>query len=38
MIGDPWVLVGFGQTMTLAKFLNAVGPDDLTPDAIVDAR
>ena len=35
-IGDPWVLVGFGQTMTLAKFLNAVGPDKLTPDAIVE--
>ena len=35
-IGDPWILVGFGQTMTLAKFLNAVGPDDLTPDAIVE--
>jgi branched-chain amino acid transport system substrate-binding protein len=36
MIGDPWILVGFGQTMTLAKFLNAVGPDDLTPDAVVE--
>ena len=36
MIGDPWMLVGFGQTMTLAKFLNAVGPDNLTPDAIVE--
>jgi len=33
-IGDPWVLVGFGQTMTLAKFLNAVGPDKLTSEAI----
>jgi branched-chain amino acid transport system substrate-binding protein len=36
MIGDPWILVGFGQAMTLAKFMNAVGPDNLTPDAIVD--
>ena len=36
MIGDPWILVGFGQTMTLAKFLNAVGPDNITPDAIVE--
>ena len=36
MIGDPWILVGFGQTMTLAKFLNAVGPDDLTPEAVVE--
>ena len=36
MIGDPWILVGFGQTMTLAKFLNAIGPDDLTPEAVVE--
>ena len=28
-IGDPWMLVGFGQTMTLAKWLNAVGADNL---------
>ncbi len=34
MIGDPWVLVGFGQAMTLAKFLNEAGADSLTPDAI----
>jgi branched-chain amino acid transport system substrate-binding protein len=34
-IGDPWVLVGFGETMTLAKWLNAVGPDNLTTAAIV---
>jgi branched-chain amino acid transport system substrate-binding protein len=34
-IGDPWVLVGFGQTMTAAKFLNAVGPDNITTDAVV---
>jgi branched-chain amino acid transport system substrate-binding protein len=34
-IGDPWVLVGFGQMMTLAKWMNAVGPDNLTTDAIV---
>ena len=34
-IGDPWVLVGFGQAMTLAKWLNAVGADNLTPDGIV---
>ena len=34
-IGDPWVLVGFGQMMTLAKWINAVGPDNLTTDAIV---
>jgi branched-chain amino acid transport system substrate-binding protein len=35
-IGDPWVLVGFGQTMTLARFLNAVGPDGATPDAVLE--
>jgi branched-chain amino acid transport system substrate-binding protein len=35
-IGDPWILVGFGQTMTLAKFLNAIGPDNLTPEAVVE--
>ena len=34
-IGDPWVLVGFGQTMTLAKFMNALG-DDVTSDGIVE--
>ncbi|MGZ4724128.1 MAG: ABC transporter substrate-binding protein [Ilumatobacteraceae bacterium] len=34
-IGDPWVLVGFGQMMTLAKWLNAIGPDKITTDAIV---
>jgi branched-chain amino acid transport system substrate-binding protein len=34
-IGDPWVLVGFGEAMTLGKWLNAVGPDNLTTDAIV---
>ena len=34
-IGDPWVLVGFGQMMTLAKWLNAVGPDKITTDAIL---
>ena len=34
-IGDPWILVGFGQMMTLAKWLNAIGPDKITTDAIV---
>jgi branched-chain amino acid transport system substrate-binding protein len=33
-IGDPWVLVGFGQAMTLARFMNAVGAD-ITSDGIV---
>jgi branched-chain amino acid transport system substrate-binding protein len=34
-IGDPWVLVGFGQMMTLAKWLNVIGPDKITSDTIV---
>jgi branched-chain amino acid transport system substrate-binding protein len=36
LIGDPWVNVGFGQVLTLAKWLNAAGADNLTPDAIVE--
>jgi len=35
LIGDPWVNVGFGQMLTLAKWMNAAGPDNLTPDNIV---
>lgn len=34
-IGDPWVTVGFGQTLTMIKWLNAVGADNLKTDAIV---
>jgi branched-chain amino acid transport system substrate-binding protein len=34
-IGDPWVLVGFGQVLTLARWLNSVGADGLSADAIV---
>jgi branched-chain amino acid transport system substrate-binding protein len=34
-IGDPWVLVGFGQVMTLAKFMNGAG-EDVTADGIVE--
>ena len=34
-IGDPWVLVGFGQMMTLAKWLNDIGPDKISTDSIV---
>jgi branched-chain amino acid transport system substrate-binding protein len=34
-IGDPWVLVGFGQVMTAAKFMNALG-DEITPAGIVE--
>ena len=35
-IPDPWVLVGFGQAMTLAKWLNAIGPDDISTEAILE--
>jgi branched-chain amino acid transport system substrate-binding protein len=35
-IGDPWVLVGFGQVLTLARWLNAVGADNLASEAILD--
>ena len=33
LIGDPWVNVGFGQMLTLAKWLNAAGTDT-SPAAI----
>jgi branched-chain amino acid transport system substrate-binding protein len=36
LIGDPWVNVGFGQILTLAKWLNGAGIDNLTPEAITD--
>jgi hypothetical protein len=35
-IPDPWTLVGFGQAMTLAKWLNAIGPDNITTEAILE--
>jgi branched-chain amino acid transport system substrate-binding protein len=34
-IGDPWVLVGFGQAMTLARFMNSLG-EDVTPEGITE--
>ncbi len=33
---DPWVIVSFSDVLTTVKFLNEVGPDNLTSDAIVD--
>ena len=30
------MLVGFGQAMTLAKWLNAIGPDDISTEAILE--
>jgi branched-chain amino acid transport system substrate-binding protein len=35
LIGDPWVLVGFGQAMTLGKWMNALG-DNITPEGITE--
>jgi branched-chain amino acid transport system substrate-binding protein len=32
---DPWTPVAFGQTLTVVKWLNAIGPDRITPQAIV---
>jgi branched-chain amino acid transport system substrate-binding protein len=32
---DPWVIVSFGSVLTTIKFLNELGPDNLTADAIV---
>jgi branched-chain amino acid transport system substrate-binding protein len=33
---DPWVIVSFATVLTTIKFLNEVGPDALTTDAVVD--
>jgi hypothetical protein len=33
---DPWVIVSFGSVLTTIKFLNEVGPDNLTTDAVVE--
>jgi branched-chain amino acid transport system substrate-binding protein len=33
---DPWVIVSFGSVLSTIKFLNELGPDNLTTDAIVD--
>ena len=32
---DPWVPVGFGQTLSLIKWLNKIGYNKITPAAIV---
>lgn len=32
---DPWVPVGFGQTLSLIKWLNTIGYSKITPAAIV---
>jgi branched-chain amino acid transport system substrate-binding protein len=35
LTADPWTPVGFGQTLTLVKWLNAIGWNKITPAAIV---
>jgi branched-chain amino acid transport system substrate-binding protein len=35
LTADPWTPVGFGQTLTLVKWLNAIGPNRITPAAVV---
>jgi branched-chain amino acid transport system substrate-binding protein len=35
LTADPWTPVGFGQTLTLIKWLNAIGYKKITPAAIV---
>lgn len=34
LANDPWY-IAFGQTLTVAKWLNAIGPTKITPAAIV---
>ena len=36
LIGDPWVNVGFGQALTLAKWLNGAGADNISPATITE--
>jgi branched-chain amino acid transport system substrate-binding protein len=33
---DPWNIVAFSQTLTIIKFLNEVGYDNITPDAVLE--
>jgi branched-chain amino acid transport system substrate-binding protein len=33
---DPWVIVTFGQVLTTARFLNALGYSHITPTAVLD--
>jgi branched-chain amino acid transport system substrate-binding protein len=35
LTADPWAPVGFGQTLTLVKWLNAIGPNRITPARII---
>jgi branched-chain amino acid transport system substrate-binding protein len=35
LIGDPWTNVGFGEVLTLVKWLNALGPTKITTAGIL---
>ena len=35
LTADPWTPVGFGQTLSLVKWLNTIGANKITPAAIV---
>jgi branched-chain amino acid transport system substrate-binding protein len=34
-IGEPWFMLGFAQVLTTVKFLNAIGVDNITPEAVL---
>jgi branched-chain amino acid transport system substrate-binding protein len=33
---DPWNIVAFSQVLTIIKFLNEIGYDNITPQAVLD--
>jgi branched-chain amino acid transport system substrate-binding protein len=36
LIPDPWTLVGFAQTLTLAQWMNDLGADNITTAGLLD--
>ena len=36
LIPDPWALVAFSQTLTLAQWMNNLGADNITTDGLLD--
>jgi branched-chain amino acid transport system substrate-binding protein len=35
LIGDPWTNVGFGEALTLARFMNRLGPNKITTKGLL---
>jgi branched-chain amino acid transport system substrate-binding protein len=35
LIGDPWTNVGFGEALTLARFMNRLGPSKITTKGLL---